>query len=56
MIPGLPRSVKKFWKMKEFPGQGKVRELHFQSGKFKKNEKKSWKSQGISKFSLKDAS
>ena len=29
----------KFWKMKNFPGQGKVRELHFQSGKFKKNEK-----------------
>ena len=24
--------------MKKFPGQGKVRELHFQSGKFKKNE------------------
>ena len=36
---GLPRSGKKFWKMKNFPGQGKVRELHFQSGKFKKNEK-----------------
>ena len=25
--------------MKNFPDQGKVRELHFQSGKFKKNEK-----------------
>ena len=25
--------------MKNFQGQGKVRELHFQSGKFKKNEK-----------------
>ena len=36
---GLPRSGKKFWKMKNFPGLGKVRELHFQSGKFKKNEK-----------------
>ena len=35
---GLPRSGKKFLKMKHFPGQGKVRELHFQSGKFKKNE------------------
>ena len=34
--PGLPQSGKKFWKMKTFPGQGKVRELHFQSGKFKK--------------------
>ena len=36
---GLPRSGKKFWKMKIFPGLGKVRELHFQSGKFIKNEK-----------------
>ena len=36
---GLPRSGKKFWKMKNFTGRGKVRELHFQSGKFKKNEK-----------------
>ena len=26
---GLPRSGKKFWKMKNFPGQGKVRKLHF---------------------------
>ena len=43
---GLPQSGKKFWKMKKFPGQGKVRELHFQSGKFEKNEK----SQGISNF------
>ena len=34
---GLPRSGKKFWKI--FTGQGKVRELHFQSGKFKRNEK-----------------
>ena len=34
---GLPRSGKKFWKMK-------VRELHFQSGKFKKNEKSHEKS------------
>ena len=39
LITGLPRSGKKFWKMKNFPCQGKVRELHFQSGKFKKNEK-----------------
>ena len=36
---GLLWSGKKFWKMKIFPGQGKVRELHFQSGKLKKNEK-----------------
>ena len=38
---GLPRSGKKFWRMKNFPGQGKVRELHFQSGKFKKRNEKS---------------
>ena len=37
----LPRSGKKFWKMKNFPGQGKVRELHFQSGKFLKKKEKS---------------
>ena len=36
---GMPRSGKKFWKTKNFPGQGKVRELHFQSGKFKKRVK-----------------
>ena len=36
---GLPQSGKKFWKMKKIPGQGKVRELHFQSGKFKKMKK-----------------
>ena len=38
-VTGLPRSGKKFWNMKNFPGKGKVREKHFQSGKFKKNEK-----------------
>ena len=27
--------------MKNFPGLGKVRELHFQSGKFKKKNEKS---------------
>ena len=37
--PGLPWSGKKFWKMKNVPGQGKVREFHFQSGKFRTNEK-----------------
>ena len=36
---GLPRSGKKFWKMKNFPGQGKVRGLHFSQGNLKKNEK-----------------
>ena len=38
-VTGLPQSGKKFWKMKKFPGQGKVRELDFQSGKFKKIDK-----------------
>ena len=28
-IVGLPRSGKKVWKMKFFPGQGKVREFQF---------------------------
>ena len=36
---GLPRSGKTFWKIKKFPGQGKVREFHFKSGKYRKNEK-----------------
>ena len=30
--------------------KGKVGEFHFQSGKFRKSEKKSWESQGISKI------
>ena len=34
----------KIWKMKKISGQGKVRELHFQSGKFKKDENKLEKS------------
>ena len=49
-IAGLPRSGKKFWKMKNFPGQGKVRELHFQSGKFKKNEKSQGKVREFQNF------
>ena len=28
-LSGLPRSGKKVWKMKFFPGQGKVREFQF---------------------------
>ena len=47
---GLPRSGKKFWKMKKFPGQGKVRELHFQSGKFNKNEKSQGKVREFQNF------
>ena len=45
---GLSRSGKKFWKF--FPGQGKVRELHFQSGKFKKNEKSQGKVREFQNF------
>ena len=47
---GLPRSGKKFWKMKNFPGQGKVKELHFQSRKFKKMKKVMEKSGNFKKF------
>ena len=39
----LPQSGKKVWKMNFFPGQGKVREFQFLSGKFRK----SGESQGI---------
>ena len=48
-VTGLPRSGKKFWKMKNF----QVRELHFQSGKFKKNEKKIIEKSGNFKIFLK---
>ena len=34
---GLPQSGKNIWKMKFFPGQGKVREFCGWSGKFRKN-------------------
>ena len=54
-ITGLPRSGKKFCKMKKNSDQGEVREFYFQSGKFRKNKKKLWKSQGISKFPIKFA-
>ena len=50
---GLPHSGKKFRKMKTFPGQGKVRELHFQSGKFKKKMKKVVEKSGNFKIFLK---
>ena len=52
---GLPRSGKKFWKMKLFQGLGKVREFHFQSGKFRKNEKSQGKVRELQKFSKKVA-
>ena len=49
-MTGLPQSGKKFWKMKNVPGQGKVREFHFQSGKFRKNEKVMEKSGNFKNF------
>ena len=36
-ITGLPLSGKNVWKMKFFPGQGKVREFCGWSGKFRKD-------------------
>ena len=36
-LSGLPRSGKNIWKMKFFPGQGKVREFCGWSGKFRKD-------------------
>ena len=43
---GLPQSGKKFWKMKNFPGQGKVREIN-------KNDKSCGKVREFQKFSKK---
>ena len=37
---GLPWSAKNIWKMKFFPGQGKVSEIFGWSGKFRKDLKK----------------
>ena len=37
MNTGLPRSGKNIWKMKFFPGQGKVKEFCGWSGKFRKD-------------------
>ena len=37
LLPGLLRSGKNIWKMKFFPGQGKVREFCGWPGKFKKD-------------------
>ena len=39
-ILAWPRSEKKFWRMKLFPGHEKVRDLHCQSGKFRRNKRK----------------
>ena len=43
LYPGLPQSGKNVWKMKFFPGQGKVREFCGWPGKFRKD----LESQGI---------
>ena len=37
LTTGLPRSGKNIWKMKFFPGQGKVREFCGWPGKFRKD-------------------
>ena len=37
MVAGLPWSWKNIWKMKYFPGQGKVREFCGWSGKLRKD-------------------
>ena len=55
-LQGCHGQGKKFWKMKNFPGQGKVRELQFQSGKFKKKMKKVMEKSGNFNIFLKDAS
>ena len=49
---GLPQSGKIIWKMKDFPGQGKVREFHFQSGKFRKIKKVMEKSGNFKIFQM----
>ena len=51
-VTGLPRSGKKFWKMKKIPGQGKVREFHFQSGKFRKMKKSHGKVRNFKIFQI----
>ena len=37
LVSGLPRSGKNIWKIKFFPGQGKVREFCGLPGKFRKD-------------------
>ena len=41
---GCHSQRKKIWKMKKIGGLEKVREFHFQSGKFRKNERSQGKS------------
>ena len=53
---GLPRSGKKFWKMNNFPGQGKVRDYIFSQGKFKNMKKVMEKSGNFNFFFYKDGS
>ena len=51
----LPRSGKKVWIMKKIPGQGKVREFHFQSGKLRKMKKVREKSGNFKLFKKVDS-
>ena len=52
MLPGLPPGFlgKKVWKMKIFPGQGKVMEFWFESGKFEKTDKSQGKIREFQNF------
>ena len=51
--PGLPRSGKKFWKTKNFPGQGKSGNYIFSQGNLKKKKKKVREKSGNFKIFLK---
>ena len=50
LASGLPRSGKKVWKMKIFPGRGKVREFRFESGKLTKIGKSQGKERELQNF------
>ena len=50
LVAGLPRSGKKVWKIKKIPGQGKVREFQFFSGKFRKSGKSQGKVRELENF------
>ena len=47
LIPGLARSGENIWKMKFFPGQGKVRELCGWPGKFRQDLESQGKVRGF---------
>ena len=50
LFSGLPQSGKNIWKMKFFPGQGKVREFCGWPGKFRKDLKSQGKVRGANSF------